>query len=921
MPVYDDLHATRTCLESLIRSRTANEVQLDVVVVEDSTPNPLIREYLEGLVLDGQITLYRTPSNLGFTGACNVALAEIDTDVILLNSDTAVFNDWADRLMFAAHVHERIATVTATTNNGSICTIPNPVDSRGISSAIQAEVIDDQLSRIGNRIDFIRPIPTAVGHCVYIKQNVLQEVGLLDDLEFNRGYGEEVDFSLRATSRGYLHVQAGAVYVWHQGGASFGKQKQIREFDADRKLLTLYPFYYSMVARFVETFPNISELYSAAATALRSELGRCRLFISHDLGGGADQVVIDRAMQMIQDGFTPLILRLSISGGFTLEKRTSEEPPTVLLATPHANQADLAGFVANLDVEMIEIHEAVFRLHDLIELLHVWPFPYQVMVHDYYYICPQINLTTSTGEYCGEPGPSECFRCLTERPRPDGTDIVAFRRRSERLLTGAQRITSPSIDTSARVSKYFPKLRIEVEPHHEAKTERKSLERWRDAWPTDKRLRVATIGVVALHKGGARLRHLITLANSLQLPIDFYVIGPTIEEFSDIPSTGAYRPDELPTLAHLADPDVLLFLSDFPETFSFTFSEAVKLDRPIIAPNWGAFTERAREARRCTLFDRASTPLQLLEILITFARTDFESASVRQPAEDTSSVASEIDTPLPSKSTKHRTRPDKLRIALFAEGTPLYPTASAEIRFLRPLSHPALRDAIEITTHSALAPDHVEADIFILQRVAAGKVSLFERMVQDAQRAKAKLIWDIDDALFLISEDHPEFEYYGRHAELLSVLESSVDAITVSTAALENELLTRSTRPVIRYPNFIDEQLIRTFAEVRPSWYRRFSNSDTKTVKAVYMGTPTHEGDLTSGLREFAQRGLGRQECLEIVGAVAGFDESPNLYAQYINALNYEEFMLRFVNSRRWQVGIAPLRDNEFNRYKSAIKY
>ncbi len=65
-------------------------------------------------------------------------------------------------------------------------------------------------------------IPTTVGFCMYIKRSCIDAVGLFDENTFGRGYGEECDFCLRASQKGWGHVLCADTFVYHAGGVGFG---------------------------------------------------------------------------------------------------------------------------------------------------------------------------------------------------------------------------------------------------------------------------------------------------------------------------------------------------------------------------------------------------------------------------------------------------------------------------------------------------------------------------------------------------------------------------------------------------------------------------------------------------------------------------------------------------------------------------
>ena len=55
-----------------------------------------------------------------------------------------------------------------------------------------------------------------------IRRAALADIGPFDTETFGRGYGEENDFCLRASARGWRHLLACDTFVYHGGSVSFG---------------------------------------------------------------------------------------------------------------------------------------------------------------------------------------------------------------------------------------------------------------------------------------------------------------------------------------------------------------------------------------------------------------------------------------------------------------------------------------------------------------------------------------------------------------------------------------------------------------------------------------------------------------------------------------------------------------------------
>lgn len=56
--------------------------------------------------------------------------------------------------------------------------------------------------------------------------NLLDEIGLLDEIAFPVGYGEENDMCARAVKAGYTLMIADDTYVFHAKSKSFGHEKR-----------------------------------------------------------------------------------------------------------------------------------------------------------------------------------------------------------------------------------------------------------------------------------------------------------------------------------------------------------------------------------------------------------------------------------------------------------------------------------------------------------------------------------------------------------------------------------------------------------------------------------------------------------------------------------------------------------------------
>lgn len=252
VPVYKGLEETRQCLESLLAAE--NKTHQEIIVIDDASPEPALVEYLQELAQDGKITILHNTENLGFVLTCNRGMAlHSERDVVLLNSDTQVANDWLDRLAACAYRDSPIGTVTPFSNNATICSYPIFCADNALPRDCSPWQMDDLFRRLnsGQALD----IPTAVGFCMYIRRDCLTEVGYFDTEHFGKGYGEENDFSLRAQALGWRNVLCADTFVYHTGGVSFADQQNEKKDRAMAKLKRIHPEYWPRVLSHIEQDP------------------------------------------------------------------------------------------------------------------------------------------------------------------------------------------------------------------------------------------------------------------------------------------------------------------------------------------------------------------------------------------------------------------------------------------------------------------------------------------------------------------------------------------------------------------------------------------------------------------------------------------------------------------------------------------
>jgi glycosyltransferase involved in cell wall biosynthesis len=266
---------------------------------------------------------------------------------------------------------------------------------------------------------------------------------------------------------------------------------------------------------------------------------------------------------------------------------------------------------------------------------------------------------------------------------------------------------------------------------------------------------------------------------------------------------------------------------------------------------------------------------------------------------------------------QHLGKVRELRVGIIPQLSRTAMTSSAYVRLVQPLTSELDGYAIELVRLDSQANRIRDLDAVIVSRTAFDSRDAAESFVERARARGLPLVVDIDDAFHLMDESHPEFEAYRPRLEALDLMLSAANEIWCSTSPLQNSLKERFEQTVL-IPNSIDPRLWQT--------YRHTENEPTREggrkLELLYAGSATHGNDLamiTPVLDELARE-------LPIRLTVVGID--PNVPSRpWIRRLSpgVNSIYPRFApwlrrHAALFDIGIAPLTDAPFNKYKSDLK-
>jgi len=452
---------------------------------------------------------------------------------------------------------------------------------------------------------------------MYIKRSCLNDVGIFDEKAFGKGYGEENDFCLKAANKGWRHTLATDIFVFHEGEVSFSESASVKKTHAMDVIRTRYPNYEDTVTSHV--IHNTAYPFRICATAARYRLDDrpVVLFITHLYGGGTEKHLQELADAISSNNARVLFLRpFSGANGsdVILEAHNKRDKLNVGLSSQKIDL--LAGVLNAFGVNKVHVHHTIGFGFSLEELVTSIGIPYEVTIHDFYSICPRINLITPKKGYCGSPSVDDCNACLALEPKVSSEgEIIWWRAKFGSLLNGASNVYCPSKDTANRISSHFPLAPVRVVPH-----ENIMLPSPRTASTPRKFKRFAILGVLADHKGLSLVEEMLTEINSKNLPLEFVLIGypeRPLKENRHFTQTGAYKDAELAGLVEKADPDAILFPACGPETYSYTLTTALLSGRPIVVSNFGALPERIEGLKNGYIYQNNFSGTELVNFLLS----------------------------------------------------------------------------------------------------------------------------------------------------------------------------------------------------------------------------------------------------------------------------------------------------------------
>ena len=604
IPIYNAYDATVNCIESVIKNTDLKENGL--ILINDCSPDERISTHINAVkeqYPELNIAVIENEGNKGFVGTVNVGMRYSKNDVLLLNSDTIVPQNWLDKMKICAYSQPKVATVTAMSNNATLASVPQGLMRNEIPEDITLDEYNEMLDKCAYRE--YPQLPTAHGFCVYIRREVLDKVGYFDEESFGRGYGEENDFSYRCMDFGFKNLLCDDVVVYHLESQSFSNERD-KVIEAHSKILEgRYHDYCESMEYWFRSFPILHICRNVYYNLnLRKKKNILLLIHEWDNVIGGTTMHVKDIISALSGEFNFHVL-FPTGSVYVLESHFGDETERIKLPyivdqtskynrynNEYKNMVDAV--VRAFAIDTVHVHHMMGHYFDIADVTNKYNINSVITLHDTYSLCPCVGMLYCNEKYCADIEEKDCKKCLVETKRAANNIIPEWQNDWHEFLKKFNKVIVPSNDTKRRIGAVYNDVEICVVEHGV------SINKSDYTPALNQKLKIAFTGVLCSHKGAKLFETLISKCKNSN--IEFHAFGKTEFNFADLQTNrsnytyhGVYEREKLAELLAKNRINLICFFQICPETYSYTVNEAVAAKIPVLSVDLGAGADRIKE--------------------------------------------------------------------------------------------------------------------------------------------------------------------------------------------------------------------------------------------------------------------------------------------------------------------------------------
>ena len=314
------------------------------------------------------------------------------------------------------------------------------------------------------------------------------------------------------------------------------------------------------------------------------------LIFDHALGGGIQEYSIEKIETLRQT--EPVVRIQGIGGSFRVSLLFGKDAISVKFSSADI----LYKFLLTLNIGTIYLNSlagyaAVLEMLRIIALLKTAKVSVRMLLHDYACICPNLRLLNYKNVYCDIPEIKECTNCLYQQKNYH--DMAVWRKQWETFLyTTADTVEVFSDASRDILLKAYPALApsVSVHPHKVAYMRPVNP-------PHGEAIVIGILGAIKTFSKGMEIVEQLVASAAGRNDVQIVVIGEyaLAKKHSCLTVVGRYSKNKVPEIVEKYNVKLLFIPSIWPETFSYTTSEAIGTGLPVACFDIGAQADRVRD--------------------------------------------------------------------------------------------------------------------------------------------------------------------------------------------------------------------------------------------------------------------------------------------------------------------------------------
>lgn len=544
----------------------------------------------------------------GFFDLANIVISKSLFDVVILDPHIIVTPDWLEKMRNCANSNPNISCVTPYCNNGSICSLP--IFNMHNKMPFHMETIHKFSKFVEEKSNREYPeIPVSIGYCMLIKREILCKIKFLDNGKTCRDIGSDRIFSWRSHDLGYKNVLCDDTFVYCPDNAAIETYKL--NSCLTKNNISFYKSHIEVLWQYIHSNP-LKESQDFIRIKWLTNNGKRNILFNLHYGyekdnknnvGGTQFLVRDLVKSIsfeynlfvLFNDFQGMTLNLYTNSEIICNKYTMDANDSQIGRSNALCAQRIKMILTDYDISIVHVHHVVDQTLDIILEADKLGLPIILSIHDFYWICPSLNMMSHEYKYCLDlQNDAYCAECLRQKFGYKPNALQEWRQVTDKVFEMCKVVIFPTSVTKDIYMRYFPRYseKCAVISHgsHPMKVH------YKRKIVIDDQINIAFVGYVSQLKGSDLAYKLIRSKRGLRINWFFFGLVQDkrfhhIHE-KNVHVCGTYSRDDLPKLIYENNIHLASILTIVPETFCFVLSEIMDIGIPVIATDIGALGER-----------------------------------------------------------------------------------------------------------------------------------------------------------------------------------------------------------------------------------------------------------------------------------------------------------------------------------------